>query len=161
MANKKLISIILCVVASLVALLVPAQVYGIDGLSVVEQRVIAIFILAALLWITEPIPIWTTSVFVMVLMLLTVSSSSFAPFIDANTYALSAEDAASSGKPLLGNLIKYKDIMAAFADPIIMLFMGGFVLAISAGKIGLDGQLAKVLLAPFGKDPKSLCLDSW
>ncbi|MBQ4034325.1 MAG: SLC13/DASS family transporter [Paludibacteraceae bacterium] len=158
MANKKLISIILCVVASLVALLVPAQVYGIDGLSVVEQRVIAIFILAALLWITEPIPIWTTSVFVMVLMLLTVSSSSFAPFIDANTYALSAEDAASSGKPLLGNLIKYKDIMAAFADPIIMLFMGGFVLAISAGKIGLDGQLAKVLLAPFGKDPKIVML---
>ncbi|MBR6106365.1 MAG: SLC13/DASS family transporter [Paludibacteraceae bacterium] len=157
MANKKLISILLCVMMSLVALLVPAEVYGIDGLTVVEQRVIAIFILAALLWITEPIPIWTTSVFVMVLMLLTVSSSSFAPFISADSYALAAEDVAD-GKPLLGNLIKYKDIMAAFADPIIMLFMGGFVLAISAGKIGLDGQLAKVLLAPFGTDPKIVLL---
>lgn len=157
MANKKLISILLCVMMSLVALLVPAEVYGIDGLTVVEQRVIAIFILAALLWITEPIPIWTTSVFVMVLMLLTVSSSSFAPFISADSYALAAEDVAD-GKPLLGNLIKYKDIMAAFADPIIMLFMGGFVLAISAGKIGLDGQLAKVLLAPFGTDPKIVML---
>ena len=157
MANKKLISILLCVMMSLVALLVPAEVYGIDGLTVVEQRVIAIFILAALLWITEPIPIWTTSVFVMVLMLLTVSSSSFAPFISADSYALTAEEVVD-GKPLLGNLIKYKDIMAAFADPIIMLFMGGFVLAISAGKIGLDGQLAKVLLAPFGTDPKIVLL---
>ena len=157
MANKKLISILLCVMMSLVALLVPAEVYGIDGLTVVEQRVIAIFILAALLWITEPIPIWTTSVFVMVLMLLTVSSSSFAPFISADSYALTAEEVVD-GKPLLGNLIKYKDIMAAFADPIIMLFMGGFVLAISAGKIGLDGQLAKVLLAPFGTDPKIVML---
>jgi sodium-dependent dicarboxylate transporter 2/3/5 len=40
--------------------------------------------------------------------------------------------------------------MASFADPIIMLFIGGFVLAIAATKTGLDAQLAKVLLRPFG-----------
>lgn len=150
MANKKLISIILCVVASLVALLVPAQVYGIDGLSVVEQRVIAIFILAALLWITEPIPIWTTSVFVMVLMLLTVSTSCFAP--------ISGEFTAEGKLVPYENLIPFKSIMSAFADPVVMLFLGGFVLAIAAGKIGLDGQLAKMLLRPFGRDPKKVML---
>ena len=37
----------------------------------VEQRVVAIFILAALFWVLEPIPIWTTSVLVIVLMLWT------------------------------------------------------------------------------------------
>lgn len=150
MANKKLISILLCVMMSLVALLVPAEVYGIDGLTVVEQRVIAIFILAALLWITEPIPIWTTSVLVMVLMLLTVSTSCFAP--------LSGEFTAEGKLVPYENLIPFTSIMSAFADPVVMLFLGGFVLAIAAGKIGLDGQLAKMLLRPFGRDPKKVML---
>ena len=39
-----------------------------------------------------------------------------------------------------------------------MLFMGGFVLAIAATKVGLDVVLAKVLLAPFGKNPKTVLL---
>jgi len=41
-------------------------------------------------------------------------------------------------------------IIAIFADPVIMLFIGGFILAIAATKTGLDAQLAKVLLKPFG-----------
>ena len=40
--------------------------------------------------------------------------------------------------------------MATFADPVIMLFIGGFILAIAATKTGLDAQLAKALLKPFG-----------
>lgn len=150
MDNKNLIKIVVCVVLSLIALLVPADIFGIEGLTVVEQRVIAIFILAALLWITEPIPIWTTSVFVMVLMLVTVSSSCFAP--------ISGEYAADGTLVPYENLIPYKAIMAAFADPVVMLFLGGFVLAIAAGKIGLDGQLAKMLLKPFGRDPRIVML---
>ena len=142
-----LVRILVPVLIGIIAWCVPADVYGIDNLSVVEQRVIAIFVLAALLWILEPIPIWTTSVFVLVLMLLTVSSSSLEFLRDKDTYGDS-----------LGTLIKYKDIMAAFADPTIMLFMGGFVLAIAAGKIGLDGKLAKVLLKPFGTNPKIVML---
>ena len=46
----------------------------------------------------------------------------------------------------VGTLLSYKSIMATFADPIIMLFIGGFVLAIAAAKTGLDTHLAKVLL---------------
>lgn len=41
-----------------------------------------------------------------------------------------------------GTLVDYKSIMAAFADPVIMLFLGGFVLAIAASKVGLDVILA-------------------
>ena len=50
----------------------------------------------------------------------------------------------------VGQLLSHKGVMASFADPIIMLFIGGFVLAIAATKTGLDAQLAKVLLRPFG-----------
>jgi sodium-dependent dicarboxylate transporter 2/3/5 len=48
--------------------------------------------------------------------------------------------------------------MAAFADPVIMLFLGGFVLAFAATKVGLDVQLAKVMLKPFGTNPKKVLL---
>ena len=43
----KLLTLTICLFAGIVALLVPAECYHIEGLSVVEQRVIAIFIFAA------------------------------------------------------------------------------------------------------------------
>ena len=49
-------------------------------------------------------------------------------------------------------------IMASFADPVIMLFIGGFVLAIAAAKTGLDALVAKVLLKPFGKQSVNVLL---
>lgn len=187
MANKSLIKVAICVIMALIALLVPAGVYGINGLTVVEQRVIAIFIFAALMWITEPVPIWTTSVMVMVLLLVSVTNSAFAPFnyMDAEGAQVAAAAAHVSPEKFpvyvgtdsfagnmagffkgifmedgqnFGKLMTFNSVMAAFADPTIMLFMGGFVLAISASKIGLDGQLAKVLLMPFGKNPKIVML---
>ena len=58
----------------------------------------------------------------------------------------------------LGEPLPYKNIMATFADPVIMLFIGGFVLAIAAAKTGLDAQLAKVLLKPFGRKSENVLL---
>ena len=52
----------------------------------------------------------------------------------------------------------YKSIMASFADPVVMLFLGGFVLAIIASKYGMDAAIAKVLLGIFGKKPKMVLL---
>ena len=58
----------------------------------------------------------------------------------------------------LGKLIKYKSIIYCFADPIIMLFLGGFILAIAATKTGMDCALAKVMLKPFGTQSKYVLL---
>ena len=52
----------------------------------------------------------------------------------------------------------FKSLLACFADPIIMLFIGGFVLAIAASKTGLDLFLARVMLKPFGTNPKMVLL---
>ena len=52
---------------------VPVSFYGIEALTVVQQRVIALFVFAALMWIFEIIPNWTTSLLVIVISLLTVS----------------------------------------------------------------------------------------
>ena len=58
----------------------------------------------------------------------------------------------------LGKQTGYKSLLACFADPIIMLFIGGFILAIAASKTGLDLYLARVMLKPFGKNPKYVLL---
>lgn len=121
---------------------VPTSFFGIEGLTPVMQRTIAIFVFTALMWIIEVIPTWTTSVVSMVIMLLTISNKGFGFMIFEGA----------------GTMVDYKSIMAAFADPVIMLFLGGFVLAIAASKVGLDVILAKALLKPFGKNPKMVLL---
>ena len=117
----------------------PADFFGIEGLTVIQQRTIAIFCYAALMWMFEIIPAWATSVSTIVLLLLAVSNKGFA----------TAEQ---------GSMVNFKELMAAFADPVIMLFLGGFVLAIAASKVGLDLYLARVLLKPFGTKPKFVLL---
>ena len=136
MDSKKIIGLAISVVLTLVAWFIPLDSFGIPGLTIIEQRVIALFIFAACMWISEAIPIWTTSVLVLVLMLLTTSDSMF--------NFMRVDD------PTFGTPIGNKALMASFADPTIMLFMGGFVLAITATKYKLDAALAKVMLAPFG-----------
>ena len=121
---------------------VPTSFFGIDALTATQQRVIALFVFAALMWIFEIIPNWTTSLLVIVIALLTVSNKGLG-FLCT---------------PEAGKLVSYKDLMAAFADPVVMLFMGGFVLAIMAEKYGLDVTMARFLLKPFGRNPRMVLL---
>jgi len=58
----------------------------------------------------------------------------------------------------LVNQTQQKSIFATFADPIIILFLGGFFLADAATKFRLDINLARVLLKPFGTNPKYVLL---
>ena len=121
---------------------VPVDFYGIESLTVVQQRVIALFVFAALMWMFEIIPNWTTSLLLIVLTLLTISDKGIGFLCDAK----------------YGTLVSYKSLMASFADPVVMLFMGGFVLAIMAEKYGLDVTLARILLKPFGTKPSMVLL---
>jgi sodium-dependent dicarboxylate transporter 2/3/5 len=135
--------IVLVVLATLLVWNLPTEAFGIDGLTIVQQRIIAIFVFATLMWVLHLISSWATSVAIMGLMLLFTSTSGVAPMCDPEE---------------VGALLPYKGIMACFADPVIMLFIGGFILAIAATKTGLDAQLAKVLLKPFGKKSENVLL---
>ena len=139
---KKLILALITLAVTLIVWNLPTESFGIQNLTVVQQRIIAIFVFATLMWIFEVVPSWATSIAVIVTMLLTTSNSAFKFFLSGDV-----------GEPL-----QYKSIMASFADPIIMLFIGGFVLAIAATKTGLDAQLAKVLLKPFGSKSNNVLL---
>ena len=74
------ISIVLFV--TMIVLMLPQTAFGIAGLTVIQQRMIAIFVFAALMWILEGVPAWVTSVLIIVVMLFTVSDSAIATLID-------------------------------------------------------------------------------
>ena len=133
--TKRAIKIALVALVTLLLWNMPSEWFGIQNLTVIQQRVIAIFAFATLMWILEIVSSWATSIAIIVLMLLFCSDSGIKPMVDPE---------------VVGKLLSHKGVMASFADPIIMLFIGGFVLAIAATKTGLDAQLAKVLLRPFG-----------
>ena len=140
---KKVIEAIIVLIVTLVLWNLPSSAFGMDGLTLVQQRIIAIFAFATLMWIMEVVPSWATSVAIIGLMLLFCSDSGIKPMCNPDD---------------VGQLLSYKGVMTCFADPVIMLFIGGFILAIAATKTGLDAQLAKVLLVPFGKKSNMVLL---
>jgi len=109
-------------------------------LSVPASRVLAIFFLAVVLWITEAIPLHATAAVIILLEVLLVSDSAALPL-------------PADAKP-----IKYADFFHTLANPVMMLFLGGFFLADGASKFELDRNLARVMLKPFGTSPKMILL---
>ncbi len=133
---------LLPLIIPLLVLVLPASAFPFESMTVMQQRAIALFLLAALCWVLEPIPIYATSVVVIVLELLFLSDKGLIWF------------RRDVGTPEFGGLLSYSDVMATFASPIIMLFLGGFFLAMAATKYRLDINLARVLLKPFGAKPQ-------
>lgn len=213
--NRYIKVTVIAIIALTIALL-PTTAFNIAGLTPVQQRMIAIFVWAALMWIVEAVPAWTTSLLIIVIMLLTVSTSSLnflknekektstslqhvSKFAEGDTLTivtgkrLTAEPAITDNAFHRGDsilmikhvaaknenidsicnrysigkssvyketvtkkspYIPYNDIMGCFANPTVMLFMGGFILALVASKSGVDVSMARAMLKPFGSNPK-------
>lgn len=119
-----------------------AQYLGapLPGLSEAGHRIFAVFLLAIVLWVSEAIPLHATATIIILLEILFISDKSLLPL---------PEGFAGTS---------YKGIFATLADPILMLFLGGFFLADGAAKFDLDRNLARVLLKPFGTSPKMIML---
>lgn len=143
--NKK--KFLMCLITALLTVIVwnlPSSFFDIDGLTIVQQRVIAIFVMAVLLWITEAIPAWATSITIIFILLFCVSDSSFSFF--------------QGTEDQYGTMLDHVGVMACFADPTIILFLGGFILAIAATKSGLDVLMARILMKPFGQKSEYVLL---
>lgn len=106
----------------------------IPGLDPAGTRMFGIFIAAILLWVTEAIPLAATAVLIIFLEVLLVSDQALLPV---------AEEAPK------GTLF-----FGALANPVIILFLGGFMLADGAAKYKLDRALSAVLLRPFLGSPR-------
>lgn len=110
----------------------------VGDLSTPASRMLAIFGAAVALWVSEAIPLSATSIFVIFAQILMIS------------------DEALLSLPATFEAPTYESIYATLANPILMLFLGGFVLADAAAKYGLDRNLAGVMLRPFGTRPGPL-----
>ena len=229
--TKTIIKLLVVLLISGSMLFMPFEEWGLP-VNPIQTRVIALFVFAALMWILEVIPIWTTSVLVITLALLgtsntslnflkvdkfdgkevaaivadaygpgaeaevvkatqtsvaeslkkatnltpdvvrsTINTAILKPVVSGKADATAAtalkeaagrlyegEVSARISKLELTNLTQQKSIFATFADPIIILFLGGFFLADAATKFRLDINLARVLLRPFGTNPKYVLL---
>ena len=120
---------------------------GLEGITAIQQRMLAIFLFAALSWIFELFPAWVTSIAVIALIALTDSDSAFYFYQHQKFPNQEA-----------GNLLKSSNVLKSFGDPSIVLYIGGLVMAVTASKIGLDAKLARAILHPFGKKPANVLL---
>ena len=93
-----------------------------------------------------------------VLLDMSENSASVKALGDSITYLHSGEALKHVKKIKITNVMAYKGVMSTFADPVIILFLGGFFLAAAATKFRLDMNLANVLLKPFGKNPRYVLL---
>lgn len=122
---------------AIIGFLVPFFV-DIPGLDEVGQRMLSIFIAAIILWVSEAIPLVATAVFVIFAEILLISDKALLPV---------GEEAPT-----------YQEFFSALANPVVMLFLGGFLLADGAAKYGVDRGLAAVFLKPFKGSPRATVL---
>ena len=101
-----------------------------------------IFIFAAMLWATEALPLFATSLLIIGLEILLLSN----PGEWAGLGFQGTENP------------DYRTFLAPMADPVIILFLGGFLLAKSAIKEGVDTMLASLVLRLFKGNPRLIML---
>lgn len=111
-----------------------------DGLSVAGHRMFSIFLLAIVLWVSEAIPLHASAALIIFLEILLISDKALLP--------------APEGFKAPG----YGTFYGALANPVLMLFLGGFFLADGAAKYQLDRSMARILLRPFGSSPRMILL---
>lgn len=116
---------------------------GGEALTFPGEIALGIFLMAAILWISEAVPIWSTSLLVIFLQVLLLSDQSL--ILSENN--LSGFEQKS-----------YREFYSMLAHPIIILFLGGFYLAGAAVKFGLDKNLTKAMLSLFGRKPSWVLL---
>ncbi len=122
---------------SLAAAAIP-WVVTFDGLSTSGHRMLSAFLLAVGLWVSEAIPLHATAIGIILAEVLLVSDAAVVPV---------AADAPAAA-----------DFYAALANPVIVLFLGGFFIAHGAEVFTLDQNLARVLLRPFVPSPRRTVL---
>ncbi len=184
------------------------------SLSFAGQIGLGIFLMAAVFWMFEPIPIYATSMLVIFLQIVLLSAQG-PMFMDAklpsaepvqlqehtwqiptralkddNTVLVITEpgkteavrvdvverngqhvivrsEELSSDRAIVTDtghrLVNYRpnsytDYIGTLANPIIILFLGGFMLAEASVKYNLDKNLTRYLLSPFGSSPRFIIL---
>ncbi|MGN1393898.1 MAG: SLC13 family permease [Succinivibrionaceae bacterium] len=115
-------------------------------LTINQHILLIIFVFGAMCWLLEPVPVYATSLIIMCSLCILISDSAIFPLRE---YSIEQDPK---------HILSFKSILSSFSSPIIILFLGGFALAIGATKYKLDANLARILLKPFGQNPRMVML---
>ncbi|MFU8892133.1 MAG: SLC13 family permease [Luteolibacter sp.] len=141
LVNRRNIALVIAVIGYLVPWFLE-----IPGLSEAGHRLLSIFLLAVILWVSEAIPLFATSSLVILMLVLTMSNAS-------EDLMWGMADGFTAG-----SAPAFAVYFATLSDPVLILFLGGFFLANGAAKFGLDKNLAALMLKPFGTKPTRVLL---
>ncbi len=208
MNKKTLIALVLAVAGFVTALLLPVA-----DLSTAGQITLGIFLFAAVFWVLEPIPIYATSLIVILLQVLLLSAQGpLAQYtvpetvqpvrVEAQLWEIPATALTEDGNVRVKRNGRFQSVEVAvedttadaavvrsadldedtalarraghwqaefappsytvflntLANPIIILFLGGFVMAAGASKYKVDRNLIRIILRPFGTRPASVMI---
>ncbi|KAF1808631.1 plasma membrane phosphate transporter-like protein Pho87 [Eremomyces bilateralis CBS 781.70] len=108
-----------------------------------QQNCLALVVIVSLLWATEAIPLFVTSLLV--------------PLLVVVLQVVRADE-----KPhnRLGSKEAAKHVFAAMWTPVIMLLLGGFTIAAALSKYNIAKKMATVALSKAGTSPKIVLLTS-
>lgn len=122
-----------------------------DDMNELARRTTTIFLTAAIFWATEVIPLYATSLCIIALQIIFLADNGgLAETLPTHSaWPLDPQ----TGDPLS---IRYSDFFKPFASPIIILFMGGFLLSAGMSKHGIDRAIAARLLQPVAHKPFTL-----
>jgi hypothetical protein len=112
-----------------------------------QQNCLAILIFASLLWAFEVLPLFVTSLFVpmLVVMLRVMREAVVLPDGNIEYHRLAAKAAA-------------KRVFSDMFSPVIMLLLGGFSLAAALSKYNIAKGMASIVLGKAGSEPKYVLL---
>ncbi|KAJ2901326.1 hypothetical protein MKZ38_001938 [Zalerion maritima] len=104
-----------------------------------QQNCLAMLVFASLLWATETIPLFVTSLLI--------------PFLSVVLNIVKDEDGNR-----LGSKKAASAVFASMWSPVIMLLLGGFTLAAALSKCRIDKRIATFVLSKAGTSPKTVLI---
>ena len=125
-----------------------------DGSPVpAAKRCLAILVCVSMLWATEAIPLYVTSLLIPIL---TVATQALLP-ASAECAPTDVQCKQARFTPLAAPAAA-KEICGQFFDPTVLLFMAGFSIGAVLEKFRLSNMIASLLLKPFGNKPENVLL---
>ncbi|KAL7921571.1 hypothetical protein ACQKWADRAFT_321380 [Trichoderma austrokoningii] len=137
LSNSSVLTLFISVVAFFLLLFVPILQ------NPEQQNCLALLVFVSLLWATETIPLFVTSLLI--------------PFLAVVLRVVREEDPSKPQKRLTSKEAT-SAIFSAMWSPVIMLLLGGFTLAAALSKCKIDKRLATLILSKAGTQPRTVLL---
>ncbi|KAK5988670.1 ABC transporter 1 [Cladobotryum mycophilum] len=137
LSNPSFLTLIACIVTFFLLLYIPILK------KPEQQNCLALLVFVSLLWATETIPLFVTSLLI--------------PFLSVVLRVVCEENGSKHPKRLESKEAT-SAIFAAMWSPVIMLLLGGFTLAAALSKCTIDKRLATLILSKAGTQPSTVLI---